>query len=310
MHFSVAAGGGFVGVSGAIDVSVIGSDTLAWIGNASVNQAGGNAGAALAQGVYVSAANKADITAFAGAISGGFVGAAGAVNVGVLKNNVNAQIRNGAVVTSRGDTQVNALGIKHIDSFTFSGAGGFVGGAGAVSVWSVGDSLSDGYSGSSDGENQDQSANALQSDKDGGGTDSADHDAASQGEGASSMVGGQIGGLGSSGSSSSQKSDQRLGGIASNGAAALSASAPKARDVAAKEAAAQPAIHGTGATIEAGTTVTTGGNLQVKANENLHNFPVRPSGPPPSPPRPSGPPPPGRNSEDLDVPTFIRKKAD
>ncbi|HZS05804.1 MAG TPA: cell division protein FtsZ [Blastocatellia bacterium] len=49
-----------------------------------------------------------------------------------------------------------------------------------------------------------------------------------------------------------------------------------------------------------------------KANENLHNFPVRPSGPPPSPPRPSGPPspPPGRGSEDLDVPTFIRKKAD
>ena len=44
-HFSVAAGGGFVGVSGAIDVSVIGSDTLAWIGNADINKTDGNAGA-------------------------------------------------------------------------------------------------------------------------------------------------------------------------------------------------------------------------------------------------------------------------
>ena len=46
-----------------------------------------------------------------------------------------------------------------------------------------------------------------------------------------------------------------------------------------------------------------------KANENLHNFPVRPGGPPP---RPGGPPAPpaNRNNEDLDVPTFIRKKAD
>ena len=144
-HFSVAAGGGFVGVSGAIDVSVVGSDTLAWIGNADINQTGDNAGAASAQGVYVGAADKAEVTAFAGAISGGFVGAAGAVNVGVLKNNVNAQIRNGAVVTAKGDVQVNALGIKDIDSYTFSGAGGFVGGAGSVSVFSVGDSLSDSY---------------------------------------------------------------------------------------------------------------------------------------------------------------------
>lgn len=48
-----------------------------------------------------------------------------------------------------------------------------------------------------------------------------------------------------------------------------------------------------------------------KANENLHSFPVRPGSttPPPAPPRPSGPPA-GRDAEDLDVPTFIRKKAD
>ena len=48
-----------------------------------------------------------------------------------------------------------------------------------------------------------------------------------------------------------------------------------------------------------------------KASENLHSFPVRPGGntTPPPPPRPSGPPA-SRDANDLDVPTFIRKKAD
>jgi cell division protein FtsZ len=48
-----------------------------------------------------------------------------------------------------------------------------------------------------------------------------------------------------------------------------------------------------------------------KANENLHNFPVRPGGntPPLPPTRPSGPTT-NRDSQDLDVPAFIRKKAD
>jgi len=47
-----------------------------------------------------------------------------------------------------------------------------------------------------------------------------------------------------------------------------------------------------------------------KATENL--FPLRPNGPTTTPPRPGGPPPSpaGRAADDLDVPTFIRKKAD
>src|SRR5690606_37932547 len=100
LHIAVAAGAGFVGVSGAISVSVLDSDTQAWIGNADINQTGGNAGANNAQGVYVGAGNEARITTFSGAVAGGFVGVAGAVDVGVLKNDVNAQIRSGAVVSA------------------------------------------------------------------------------------------------------------------------------------------------------------------------------------------------------------------
>lgn len=47
-----------------------------------------------------------------------------------------------------------------------------------------------------------------------------------------------------------------------------------------------------------------------RTNENLHNFPVRPGNN--TPPRPGGPQKPNgaTDKEDLDVPTFIRKKAD
>src|SRR5690606_6614068 len=54
-HVAIAAGFGFVGVSGGLTVSIIDSDTQAWIGNADINQTGGNAGADADQGVYVGA---------------------------------------------------------------------------------------------------------------------------------------------------------------------------------------------------------------------------------------------------------------
>ncbi|UUZ54399.1 hypothetical protein LP419_39630 [Massilia sp. H-1] len=50
----------------------------------------------------------------------GFVGVGGAIDVGVMNNDVSAQIRSGAVVATRKDTEVNALAIKEIDGFVLS----------------------------------------------------------------------------------------------------------------------------------------------------------------------------------------------
>src|SRR6185436_17288740 len=121
IQISIVAGFGFVGVSGAVGVSIIESDTTAWIGNADVNQTNANSGAALGQGVYVGADNEARMITFSGAIAGGFVGVGGAVYVGVLKNDTNAKIGNGARVKARGDVEVNALAIKEVDGFVASG---------------------------------------------------------------------------------------------------------------------------------------------------------------------------------------------
>jgi hypothetical protein len=50
------------------------------------------------------------------------------------------------VISAAGDVEVDARGDKDIDSFVISGAGGFVGVAGAVSVWSVGSTFNRTYS--------------------------------------------------------------------------------------------------------------------------------------------------------------------
>jgi len=60
-------------------------------------------------------------------------------------------------------------------------------------------------------------------------------------------------------------------------------------------------------------TVIATGFEKEKAGENLHNFPVRPNGNTTPPTRPGGgpsQPQTNRATEDYDVPTFIRKKAD
>src|SRR5262249_6064258 len=78
---------------------------------------------------------------------GGAGAIAGAVDVGIMKNNVNAEIKTGANVTSKDSVHVNALGIKDLTSIAVSGAVGAVGLAGAGSVWSVGSELKQGYTG-------------------------------------------------------------------------------------------------------------------------------------------------------------------
>jgi len=124
---SVAAGGGFVGVSGAIDVSVIGSDTLAWIGDADINQAPGNPGAAASQGVYVARptmpASPLSPARCPADLSRGRRDQRRVLKEQRQRENRHPDHVGDARVTARGDVQVNALGIKKINSYTLSGAG-------------------------------------------------------------------------------------------------------------------------------------------------------------------------------------------
>jgi hypothetical protein len=145
LHIVAAAAGGFVGVSGAVGVTLIKAETDAAIdGSAKINQAHqGLAGAA--QSVYVGASDKAGVQTFVIGIAGGFVGVSGAVDVGSITDNTKAEIDGGAMVAARKDVKVNAVAMKHIEGFDASGAGGFVGVGGAVSVWSIGSQINGNY---------------------------------------------------------------------------------------------------------------------------------------------------------------------
>ena len=86
-HFAVAAAGAaLAGIAGGVAVTIVDSNTLAKIGeNALINQ---NATATFSPvaSVYVNSANTVDGFAFAGALAGGAVGVAGAVNVASIRN--------------------------------------------------------------------------------------------------------------------------------------------------------------------------------------------------------------------------------
>ncbi|MCB1963628.1 MAG: leukotoxin LktA family filamentous adhesin [Rhodocyclaceae bacterium] len=141
--FSVAAsgaGGFYAGVSGAVTVASVDSDTTAVIGSgALINQ--GVTGASGTQDVNVSARNHVKIDAYTGSLALGAVGAAGGVDVGTVRNDTTALIDDSAQVSTARDVDVNALGSADIDSVTVSAAGGLGAIAGGVSVYSVGSGL-------------------------------------------------------------------------------------------------------------------------------------------------------------------------
>jgi len=69
-------------------------------------------------------------------------GISGAVDVGVIRNDTNAGIANGAFVQAARGVDVNALQGRWIQSYVMSLATGLLGVAGSVSVWSLGGNLS------------------------------------------------------------------------------------------------------------------------------------------------------------------------
>src|SRR5439155_930324 len=122
-ELSGALAGGLVGVGGSVGIMLVGKDTQATIGNSQVDALGNTSALA---------------NLFDGGIAGGFVGVSGAVDVGTVNNNISAKIDAGATVDAEDNIEINAVGIKNISGFDISGAGGFVGVGGAVSVWSIG----------------------------------------------------------------------------------------------------------------------------------------------------------------------------
>ncbi|MBI1398269.1 MAG: LEPR-XLL domain-containing protein, partial [Betaproteobacteria bacterium] len=157
LQLTIAGSGGFVGIGGAVGVTIVDSNTNAFIGaNALVNQTAGNPGASSQQGVFVDAANKVSAFVIGGGVGGGYVGVGGAVSVGSIRNDVGATIQSGARVKAAQDVDVQALAIKDVEGYTVSAAGGVVGVQGAISVWSIGNPIEKNFT-----DSQGRTQNAL-----------------------------------------------------------------------------------------------------------------------------------------------------
>ncbi|MCP3989260.1 MAG: hypothetical protein GY724_09315, partial [Actinomycetia bacterium] len=187
--------------------------------------------------------------------AGGFVGVAGAVDVGGVKNDVAARILGGAQVSAVNDVEVNALGIKDLDGFVFSGAGGFVGLSGAVSVWSTGTTIEKGYS-----DNDGGNANAVQGD-----SGNADADAAQQAENTSGQVSTLLGGFQADSDPDSNQS--RVDGATQGAATRLSSTAPGQAALLNTINSTAP-VAGTEASIASGAVVEAGDDIRVTAYED------------------------------------------
>jgi len=136
---AIAVGGGFVGVAGAVGVTIANVTTEAYIGSgANVDATGGS--------VNVAAVDYAKTLTIGGGVAGGFVGVGGGVDIGVLDQSVLASIGAGATVDAAGDVDVYALEHQDLQTYAVGLAGGAVGVAGAVSVWTVGTTPTSTYS--------------------------------------------------------------------------------------------------------------------------------------------------------------------
>ena len=247
-----------MGVAGGVTVTLIDSNTNALIGgNAEVNRTGGNAGGASNQDVYVNASNDIRIQSYAMGGAGGFVGVAGAVDVGSVKNDTSAKILAGAEAAAARDVEVNSVTIKKLDSFVLSGAVGFVGVTGAVSVWSIGDAIEKNYS-----NDEGTSANAVEN-EDG---QAADQQAGEQSEATSSEISSGL--MGYSSDPADDENSQMVASTTGQAASAIMASAPTQASLAAKIDSLVE-TKGTEAAIEAGATVIAGDDIRVTANDDV-----------------------------------------
>lgn len=168
---AAGSGGLYAGVSGAITVENIRSVTRAWIGDgARINV--DNALANADQDVNVTARNSAELLVIDGSLAIGPLGAgvAGSVDVGLIRNDTSAWIGAGAEVNANRDIDVNALARKEIDSYVISAAGGIVGIAAGIGVYSLGEALDADSRGRLTPDGGDESANQIADEQSSDGT--------------------------------------------------------------------------------------------------------------------------------------------
>ncbi len=160
---AVAGGGGlYAGIAGAVTLELVNTTTSASIGaDANINTIGANAGAAATQDVVVTARDSTATLVIDGGVAGGLVGIAGAVDVGVFRNTTSAFIRDGTTVNAARHVAVGALSNKAGSSTAVSAAGGIVGVAAGISIYSYGNGVA------ANGEGNQQ---IEDSSKDGGGS--------------------------------------------------------------------------------------------------------------------------------------------
>ena len=252
-HIVAAGGVGFVGVSGAVALTLINSTTTATIGaSAQVNRAD-QARANAEQDVFVNASNVVDINTFVIGVAGGFVGVTGAVNIGTLNNNTLAEIQASAGVTALGRIEVNALGLKDLGGYTVSGAGGVVAAGASVDVWSIGTKLNKTYADNS-GNSKDSVAN---------GNGDSDKNAAEQAQKGAALITGAKG-LGSlkGDGANSKTSANRVAGVAASAGSAINSRAPGSTTITTLQGKV-PAAPGTTAIIRAGADIVAGGGIDV-----------------------------------------------
>ena len=263
LHIAAAAGAGFVGVAGGVAVTLIDSDTSAFIDeNADINQLNNNAGAENGQSVFVVAGNDVRAFSFAGSLAAGAGAVSGAVDVGRLKNDTSAEVRDGVQMAADENVEINALGIKDLQGYTFSFAPGLVALSGAVSVWSVGTPLEKDYS-----NDQGESANALVGDE-AESSEAADENAAGQANDAVAQPALMLDTYEDDAGNPNNSSQKQVGSITGMAASQLSASSMSQADILDAINSGDTAA-GTTAQIAAGATVDAGADVQVSANEDL-----------------------------------------
>ncbi|HSG90038.1 MAG TPA: hypothetical protein VLA56_12570, partial [Pseudomonadales bacterium] len=164
--FTLAASGGvglYAGVGGGVTVSVIDSDTDAFIGaDARIGDGASPAGAGSVDGVAVAAVNELDAFTFAGGLGGGIAGIGGGVDVGIVRSDTRAWVESGAQIDAEDSVSVDALAARDIESLVVSAAGGGGAFAGSVSVWSIGSEFSNDY----EVEQRDEEGKTLDPEKD------------------------------------------------------------------------------------------------------------------------------------------------
>ena len=264
LHIVAAGAGGFVGVSGAVGVTLINSNTDAEIGaDAQIDTlyqglAGPN------QSVYVNAANDTNVQTFVVGVAVGAGAISGAVDVGTLNNNTSAKVDAGASVNARDNVEVNAVGIKNITGVDVSGAAGAVGVGGAVSVWAIGTQIQKSTEEENGQGQQTQSGSALSD-----GSQSADSSAGSQAQsGATTVTGGNgLGTFTGDSTGNGNTSQNRIQSATGQAETTVNNMAPTASSVSSAEnAASTPA----GTTAQMDGTATAGGNIGVTANDQAH----------------------------------------